>query len=486
LLNQTDAATSDNSMRRMGVSLETLPFVIYAGMGALFLLYFQQHASIVSSTDSEAYVQYALRLRADGFGADIGNIRTYGYPALLWALSFFSGANPFRLVLLAGSLQLVLYGLAVRGLARSLRNNLGFSSGIVSCGLLLNPYIVSIVADVVSEAPSLTCHVGVLWAISHLEAMPKLSLPKDRLRVLLWFASGALLASSAVMLRPANLILLAAWFSASLLSLANAESADHLKGRVIASFVLLAGFICLLVWSPQILYNYVWDQRLSIFPGCPIGDLQITLGILNLKYDTLISAQGAAAIYFPNPWFFGGLPKPAWLWYFEHPFSGFLTMALHLFGALSINHISVYRHASFLPTIVPSLLGWMLNGIAFGWLFAGQPSITWLKRLIRQPILLFVLILMLGTAAVCAVSVVETRMALIPLATISVGAAYAIAQAVGRGHYPRTVLASIAVFTIIGTSGAAWMNSLAQERMASGNAGTLAYSWPCFHRHPSR
>ncbi len=465
--------------------LETLPFVIYAGMGVLFLQYFQQHASIVSSTDSEAYVQYALRLRTDGFGADIGNIRTYGYPALLCVLSFFSGTNPFRLAFFAGFLQLVLYGLAVRGLARSLRSNYGFSSGIVSCGLLLNPYIVSIVADVVSEAPSLTCHVGVLWAVSHLQTTPKLSLPKGRLRLLLWFASGALLAASAVMLRPANLILLAAWFVASLLSLASAKGADHLNRRVIASLVLLAGCICLLVWSPQILYNYVWDQRLSIFPGCPIGDLQITLGILNLKYDTLISTQGAAAIYFPNPWFFGGLPKPAWLWYFEHPFSGFLTIASHLFGALTIDHFSVYRRPGFLPAIVLSLLGWMVNGIALGALFAGQPSLSWLKRLIQQPILLFVLILMLGTAAVCAVSVVETRMAVIPLATISVGAACAITQSVRRGHCPRAVLASIVVFTIIGTSGAAWVNSLAQDRMASANAGTVA-SWPCFHRHPSR
>src|SRR5262245_61280319 len=98
--------------------------------------------------DAWAYHTYALKFRENGFLSDFGSIRPYGYPAFLYLVSFLGLRH---IPLYAGLTQYFMFLGFSLWLARQVRlrnRNLSFA---ILVGLLLNPFIISIVVDSFSE-----------------------------------------------------------------------------------------------------------------------------------------------------------------------------------------------------------------------------------------------------------------------------------------------------------------------------------------------
>jgi hypothetical protein len=451
--------------------------------GAMFA-FLQLHPSSVASTDVDAYLRYAIRIRTDGFAADFGNIRDYGYPLLLALISSVSGTDTARLALFAGLVQVLIYGAASFWLAQLLGRQNRLLGIAVLCGLLLNPYIISLVADAMSEAPSLICSVAVLCCIIKLQGEEGRA-AKTATRFLIWSAFGSALACFSLMLRPANIVLLCGWVLGLGFICARGSDRAEMRSRIIPAVLTMGIGIAVLVWFPQFLYNFYWFHKPSILPTCSIGDLQLLYGIVSAKYETLLSHQGASAVYYPNPWYAGALPKPVWVWYVQHPISGLATIGTHVVGALTIDHLTAYRHSGVSEPVAIPLLGWAINASGLvGLVIASRENkqvFAW--RADWAPTCIVVAVIGFGAVLLLAGAAVETRMALAPIACLSVAAVYMIAWAwrdLGRRFI---LIGAVGVSLVAGFYGTTWLRSLASNHLVVPQNGLTFH---CFHSRPSK
>jgi hypothetical protein len=455
----------------------------YALLVVASLLYLRSHSSLASSTDVEAYVTYAARLRQAGIAADLGNIRTYGYPAFLALLSLLVG--PKSLVPAAGVLQALLYGWATFWTARKLHMRPRFAR-IVLCGLLLTPYVVSIVVDAVSEAPSLTCMVWLAGLILRLQSIGPLSDGRQRAKFIIYFALGTAAACFAVMIRPANVLLLAGWLCGAVSCLVLCGDDLRTRMRTTTAVLIATLVLAFLFWSPQYLYNAEWYGHPSIFPVCPIGSLQLTYGLVSLKYETMIAHGAASALYYPNPWFAGGLPASSvWLWYLLHPIDGAATVFGHVFAAFTIDHLFVYRYDSTgRPAVVP-IIGWALTASGIVTIGVTVHANKW-PTPSHAPLCICTALVTAGSILFCMGAAVETRMALFPLATFSIAGLYGFAETLRR---PRAHPAAVLLFLLIvlaGTVGAIGLRSLETTSLQLSSRDFARLQFPCYHAHPEQ
>src|SRR4029077_4614956 len=132
----------------------------------------------------------------------IGSIRPYGYPAFLYLVSFIDINN---IPLYAGLLQYGLFAgfsVCLSRQVRSLNTSLGFA---ILVGLLLNPFVISIVVDCFSEG--LVIPIFVLLTSVAIAAGRTVSVSG----LLSLLTLGALASSFAVVVRPAASPILVAW-----------------------------------------------------------------------------------------------------------------------------------------------------------------------------------------------------------------------------------------------------------------------------------
>ena len=107
--------------------------------------------TVSAGGDAWAYVKYALGFREHGFLSELGSVRTYGYPAFLYLVSFLAPPSGRGLWLYAGVVQYVLFVAATLWLAKLLSEHSPRFALAVLVGLLLNPFLLSIVVDCLSE-----------------------------------------------------------------------------------------------------------------------------------------------------------------------------------------------------------------------------------------------------------------------------------------------------------------------------------------------
>jgi hypothetical protein len=187
-----------------------------------------------SCCDAHGYVEIARQMLVDGPLSKYvySNVRTYGHPLLLsLVMRAADGVGmPFELAIF--ELQLVLYlGVALL-LRAAVSRRVPHAASFVFCGLALNYYALLYTTDTLSDGMSLILVLAVATAWLGLRAKPD----DDRALV-----AGSLLAGLALMVRPANVYLVAAWLVGIVLALARVPRAKaHLVARVIAAAALVA------------------------------------------------------------------------------------------------------------------------------------------------------------------------------------------------------------------------------------------------------
>jgi hypothetical protein len=295
-----------------------------------WLLWHYLDPALAPKGDQRGYIWFAVVFREHGFlSPALGTVRTYAYPAFLYLITYLPGVvidqaySFFRTIALwSGALQVAIYGAVVVWLSRLVRSPV--LARAVLLGLLFNPFALLYVTAPMTDGPSLIASVLLVVILLKASEAP---------RPFAWLVGGAALAALAVMIRPANVALLAAWTLAAL----------YASGRRLAvTYVLAAVAITAALWAPQVAYNAIHYGVASALPLCPGGAIQTGLGILNVKYSSLSVGSEAHSLWYPNPFFSGTIPKGFFMWYLSHPGAGIATLATKAVNLFDVDQLAIY------------------------------------------------------------------------------------------------------------------------------------------------
>ena len=276
-----------------------------------------------SAWDATVYVDIGRDIAEHGllrvyYGSEF---RTYGYPLLVSLVLRAADATGVSFVVLLFALQLLAYVAAAVFLRKALAPASPKTARIAFCGLLLNYYVLIYTPASLTESLSLTLLVTaaawwvLLWR-KGLNAWPLLA--------------GGLTVGFALVVRPANAYLLAAWaFGVVVLFLRQRPA--PVRAALLAA-VAATGIV--LPVGPQVGFNAVYYGNLTPFVAIDLGHWQQILGIRNIKYGTAMPPVPEARIRYNNPLFNGtSMSTTAPLrWYVDYPWHGVATVALHTFN----------------------------------------------------------------------------------------------------------------------------------------------------------
>jgi hypothetical protein len=174
------------------------------GLVGFCLLHLSNHPSVGFFGDSWAYAKYAARFRDFGFLHDFGSIRTYGYPAFIYLVSFIPGALQ-NISLAVGMTQYALLASGALALSAQVWPTSHKIAIAIYAGLMLNLFVLSIVLDVLTDALSVPVMV---WLLVVIQAAMR---ARTSVAVFALILVGSLIASMSVMIRPANISILNGW-----------------------------------------------------------------------------------------------------------------------------------------------------------------------------------------------------------------------------------------------------------------------------------
>lgn len=276
-----------------------------------------------SAYDAAEYLQAAADIATNGLFSKYihSEIRTYGYPLFLAGVLEFTRLTrlPFGLALF--EIQLALYTQAVFFLRRTLFMYDAVAARIGFCGLMLNFYVLLYASDSLTESLSLSLLV--------LAAACLLRLLQDR-RLLWALAGGSLAVGVAVMIRPANIFMAAAWIVSCGIALARARlGLAPLLLRAAAMILALA-----LPMAPQLINNIRHHDASTPLVAQDLGAIQQRAGVMYLKYASGMPPLRGASIEYRNPYLPGTIldVNAPLHWYVDHPREGLMSAALHVFN----------------------------------------------------------------------------------------------------------------------------------------------------------
>ncbi len=276
-----------------------------------------------SGHDALGYVLSARDIATDGLFSKFHNsdVRTYGYPAFLVVVQGLADASrlPFHLVLLEA--QLLLYVGAAFLIRGQLIQQYSTAARIVFCGLLANYYAMIYASESLGESLSLT--------LTLIAAACWLRMSRDRNGGTALII-GSLIVGCAVMIRPANLFLVAAWVvGCGLLAVRHHVSASKMLCRLMAMLIAIS-----LPAIPQIINNLVHYNSATPLVTYDLTGLQHNWGVKLLKYATGMPPVPQPQILYDNPLLDGtsiDTQQPL-RWYVDYPVAGVATVALHVFN----------------------------------------------------------------------------------------------------------------------------------------------------------
>lgn len=405
-------------------------------IGLLLLLSFLLIAACIarvvhypSEGDARIFRLYAFAFREQGFLSDFGSIRTYGYAAFLYVLTFLSGRDHDALAVVAGAAQYALLAASTIWLGARLavwNRRLAWS---VLVGLLLNPLVAGLAADSLSDALPLA-------ALPLLVGLALVAGQSERRAAVGFGLLGAGVVAFAFMVRPSSVILLLAWHLAVVAGLWLRPGKASARLGAIGGYIIGAILLTAALFAPQALYNMrVWGQA-TVLPVCELGQLQAVFGVAGLRYDAMILNGALTTFTYPNPFFDAGAPPGGLGWYFRHPGAGVATMAGHLFLAHSVNSLFTYVYDGFPSYSLPLLvIAWSVIVVGLVGAVLGVAACLRGRDLrIAQPVL-FVATAVMGITALNAISAVELRYNVPVIAVLSVLACSLILQIDGRRRW---------------------------------------------------
>ena len=276
-----------------------------------------------SSYDAGLYANIGREIAEHGlfhrFSA--ADLRTYGYPLFLSIIHRGADALrlPFATVLF--EVQLLLYVAACLSFGNALFRFSPPAARVTFCTTLCNFYVLIYLPESLTESLSTTLLIlaGACWLESY-----------RRRANLLPLLAGSLAVGLALMVRPGNLFMLAAW-TAGLIVIGVRQRPSILRALVSATCVAA---VVALPMIPQLVNNAAFFGRITPFVVLDLGKMQQVWGIQNIKYATAMPPVPTAAIYYNNPLWLGTTinDERPWRWYFDYPGRGILTLAIHAFN----------------------------------------------------------------------------------------------------------------------------------------------------------
>lgn len=407
--------------------------------------------------DALGYYMLGARMVSEGTWGYHDFLRTYGCPLFLsW---FFNLTNILPLrpwfdegrdmtawpVIITG--QFLLYLAA----SYALRGEIAAFSlpvaRLVFIGLCVNIYILSLVVEVLSEAPSLILYllmIGLWLQMLQRITLPQLSQGWPRLKWLGGMCAllGFLVGFSA-MIRPANYTfvvpLLAAWLTLVFSIYRQPALPKKHKGAVVMLLGMALGFSAAVV--PQWLINRIYYDTLSLSSAENNLWWAQVPGVLYMKYQT--TYQNATLIAL-NPFFgqtFLDHSSPL-RWYVDYPFRALGFLFLKLFNMLDHDYFFTYiwkiRPWWRLPLSVFNHAGIGLAVLGF-WVWFRQ---SWKRVVHFDGLALWMLLIFVGSSmALNLTTAADMRYGIImiqaafPLAVYGINYSRQQSPAVHRKHY---------------------------------------------------
>jgi hypothetical protein len=382
----------------------------YVFLSTAIVWRYQLFPSTAEDTDASGYIGAALSFARWGFSTGL-NAKTYGYPFFIYLYSLLAGHSPTAIVLTAGVSQVIVYGVATLWLASCVAVvDVRFGKAI-AMGLLLNPVLVAMVADVLAEG------LTAILAVLALVCLVKLMRARTIAGIVAWAALGAAATNFSLMVRPANLVLIAAWNGACLFALFFDQGNNaRRRALVLLVYVTVWAASAAATWTPQYLLTG------NILPT-GLFDFGVQTGMLLIKYATFINTSGKAqGLLYPNPWcvhpfIFNGW----WSWFIAYPGLGLATIAGHIFSAFSFEYLFTYVYDRDPIYSIPlAATMWLVTAIG---LFNGVRLLVFSKTPMSLPVIIMVSCLFFMTIGLISLIAVENRYSMIPVAILSVSAA---------------------------------------------------------------
>ena len=289
-----------------------------------------------SGYDALSYREIAIDISEGGlFRKFLGSYgRTFGYPLILGGLYRLANAVGLPWLWLTFETQLAAHIAAALSVRAAMSRHSLELRRLVFVGLVVNPISLSYTPETLTESASLTTMMLVASCWLRAVAADKTA------PIIGAILTGSLLAGFAIMLRPANIFVAAAWTVAVI---AMAIMRRFPRRRVVLAFLALAIGVSLPT-LPQVRNNSVYYGTATPLIAMPLDRLQQGLGILYIKYATAMPPISTPSIYYENPLVAETeVDKDHPLqWYGEHPVSGAITLALHVFNMLDQDLLFTY------------------------------------------------------------------------------------------------------------------------------------------------
>ena len=286
-----------------------------------------------SAFDAQNYFDIAADIDRNGLFSNFynSNIRTYGYPLLLVAVSRAASLIGIPVGWLLFEAQLALYLFAAYFVRRAFAKLWPVFAGWAFIGIVLNVFALSYTPESLTESVSLSLILLATACWLTLLAGPTTWRP---------VLAGSILMGAAVMVRPANLFALLAWvLSVAAVCIARRPRAPALATIVVALLVGAA-----LPMLPQYVNNVRHYDQHTPLVAARLGHNQQIWGIGYLKYATALPPVPNPSIFYENPFAKAGPidDEQPLAWYVQHPRAGALTLALHTFNMLDQDLVFTY------------------------------------------------------------------------------------------------------------------------------------------------
>jgi hypothetical protein len=415
--------------------------------------------SVSAGGDAWGYVTYALRFREHGFLSELGSVRTYAYPAFLYLVSFLALPGGRGLWLCAGLLQYGLFVVVTLWLAKLVGRQNERLSLAVLIGLLLNPFLISIVVDCFTEG--LLASFVVLLVVLALSAAMSIRTAGIAAAVF----AGALASCLMMMIRPAAIPITLAWTVASFIAIWSSPScqigavslhrtrgqATWTLGRLqlAALNVVLLITAAFITWTPQIYYNYTTWGEMSFLPVCRFDAFQVLSSIPVLRYESVVNDTIVTPFFYQNPFSTAdAIPGHPINWYINHPIAAAQTILLRLIAGLSINHLFTIVYPGQKLTELGVLSGyWTI--ICLGVMQIAGSAVVQIKNLrLTLPrqfnaAAVFITLSSFGALTLNSFTWIELRFNLVPIGALCVFGVYALLRRGGRFSRSKLVLCAV-------------------------------------------
>lgn len=411
-----------------------------------------------SCCDAHGYIAIARQMLLDGpFSKYVySDLRTYGDPLLLSFVMRAADAIGMPFALAIFELQLVLYIGAALLLRAALCRRVPQAAVAVFCGLALNYYGLLYTTDTLTDGLSLILVLDVTIAWLWLRAKPQDDRP---------LVAGSLLAGFTLMVRPANVYLVAAWLAGTVLALARLRrDRGTMAARVLAATALVAA-----VALPQLVSNARYYNVVTPFVATDLGRLQQIWGVQYLKYGTAMTPPGSS-IFYPNPLYRGERldPQLPALWYAEHPVRGLATLGLHAFNLTDQDLLFTYSYDLDPWYRVPlgivnhAIVALGLLGLALlGWAVRRAPTF-------QRDACAMLGVLLLANLAVHVPTAVEMRFGLVLLSVLFPAAIYGARRLLDMPRVRRGAgVAAVGLYVVLALSLSQWVREQSPEIRAA-------------------